>query len=306
MLRVLIADPLDPICAAKLRAAGLEVDERPDLQAGELLRVVGDYDVVIVRGRTKITREVLEHASRLRVVGRAGVGLDNIDLEAARQRGVRVVNTPEASTRSVAELVLGLMITLSRQIAWADRELKRGGWPKKVLMGEELEGKVLGVIGLGRIGRAVTRLARCLGMLTLGYDIVELPSSVVEELGVKLVGLEELLRVSDYISLHVPATPQTYHLIDEARLRVMKPTARLINTSRGSVVDEQALYRALKEGWIAGAALDVFEVEPPINRELLGLPNVVATPHIGGQTREAQRRAAELIVERVLEALSAP
>ncbi len=304
---VLITDPLHPSGVEALRSAGVKVDYRPGIPHEELLAVVGRYDALIVRGRTKVTREILEAGrGRLRAVCRAGVGLDNIDLGAAKALRVRVFNTPEASTEAVAELTVALMLSLARRLPYADRSMKEGRWAKKELMGFELKGKTLGIVGFGRIGQRVAEICSALGMRILAYRRTR-PLGIEEVLartGARLVGsLEELLRAADIITLHVPLTPQTRHMIGEREIAMMKEGAILINTSRGGVIDEEALYRALVEGKLAAAALDVFEEEPPrgTSLKLAQLPNVVATPHIGAQTVEAQETASRLAAQKLLE-----
>ena len=305
-IRVLITDPVDPSGPELLRSAGVQVDYRPDISADELKAIVGQYDALMVRGRTKVTREVLEAgAGRLRAVCRVGVGLDNIDLGAAEELGITVLNTPEASTQAVAELTVGLMLALARSIPRADGALKGGRWIKKELMGWELAGKTLGIIGFGRIGQRVAEICSALRMRILAYRRTRPPGieAVLARTGAKLVPLEELLRSSDIITIHVPLTPETRHMIGRREIAMMKDGAILINTSRGGVVDEKALLEALRSGKLAGAALDVFEAEPPsgTSLELAKLPNVVATPHIGAQTREAQRAASRMAAEKLIE-----
>lgn len=299
-----MCDPIEKSAVDILSSAGVQVDSRPTITAEELLEAVKSYNILVVRGRTKVTSKVIENGlPHLKIVGRAGVGLDNIDLEAAAKYGVKVVNTPEAPTNAVAELVIGLMICLARDIPRDDRVVRGGGWPKHARMGMELAGKTLGVVGFGRIGRRVAELARAFSMSILAYDVIEIPLEVLARTQTTITDLETLLRSSDFVTLHVPLTQETYHMIDGVMLRMMKPTSYLINVSRGAVVDEEALYEALTSGWIAGAGLDVFEKEPPAGSKLLGLENVVLTPHIGAQTREAQEAAATMLAEKILREL---
>lgn len=300
-LRILISDGLEPKGQAVLRAAAM-VDDIPDISASQLLDAIPAYDALIVRSRTKVTPAVLETAARLRVVGRAGVGVDNINLPAAQARGVVVVNAPTATTISVAEQTLGLMLALARRIPWADAAVKRGDWPKKELMGVELNGKTLGVIGFGNIGRAVAQRARCLGMQVLVNSLQVTPEQVAQH-GAELVDLLDLLDQADFITLHVPLNETTRNLIDAAALKRVKPGVRLICTARGGVVDENALLEALDSGQVAGAALDVFAQEPTGASPLVTHPNVIATPHVSGQTADAQERVAEDIAVEVLRAL---
>ena len=302
-MRVLVAAPLHEKAFEVLRNAGFEVlyEEYPDEE--RLVELVGDVEAVIVRSKPKVTRKVIENAPNLKVIGRAGVGLDNIDLEAAKERGIEVVNSPGASSRSVAELALALMFNVARKIAFADRKMREGVWAKKQCMGFELEGKTLGIVGFGRIGYQIAKIAKAMGMNLLLYD--PYPNfQRAEEVGGKFVELEELLKESDVVTLHVPLLDSTYHLINEERLRLMKPTAILINAARGPIIDTDALVKALREGWIAGAALDVFEEEPlPKGHPLTELDNVVLTPHIGASTVEAQMRAGVQVAEQIVEIL---
>jgi D-3-phosphoglycerate dehydrogenase / 2-oxoglutarate reductase len=296
MAKVLICDHVEVEQLAL--GPGISVDYRPDITRDELLKVAGDYEAFIVRSRTKIDRQVLEKATRLRLVARPGTGLDNIDVDYAKSRGVSVVNSPESLVEGVAEHVVLLMLALSRKLVQADTGMKAGKWEKNSLMGKELRGKVLGVVGLGRIGRRIAEIARTLGMSVLFYDVVTITPEVVSELGAKVVSLEELFSSADYVTMHVPMTPDTAHMVGATRLARMKPTAFLINTSRGGVIDEDALAAALREGRLGGAALDVFEKEPP-SGAILSAPNTILTPHIGGQTEEAQASAITAIGERV-------
>ena len=305
-VRVLITDPLDEAGRRALERAGVEVDYRPDISPEELKAVIGQYDALIVRGRTKLWRDVLEAgARRLRAICRAGVGLDNIDLGAAEELGIKVFNTPEAPTEAVAELTVALMLSLARAIPRADKAMKEGRWIKRELMGWELAGKTLGIIGFGRIGQRVAEICSAFRMHILAYRRTRPPGleEVLRRTGARMAPLEELIRSSDIITIHVPLTPQTRHMIGEREIAMMRDGVIIINTSRGGVIDEEALLKALKNGKIAAAALDVFEEEPPkgVSLELARLPNVIATPHIGGQTREAQKKASEMAAEKLIE-----
>ena len=301
MAKVLICDHVE---VEKLALGpGVVVDYRPTITKEELLAVAGEYDAFIVRSRTKIDRAVLDKATRLRLVARPGTGLDNIDVEYAKSKGVTVVNSPESLVEAVAEHVVLLMLALSRKLVVADVGTRAGKWEKNTLMGKELKGKVLGIIGLGRIGKRIAEVAKTLGMSVLFYDVISIPPEVIAPLGAKVVGLDELVRSSDYITLHVPITADTAHMIGAQRLGQMKKTAFLINTSRGGVIDEAALAAALQNGAIAGAALDVFEKEPP-SGPILTAPNTILTPHIGGQTEEAQTNAIVVVGEKVRDFLS--
>ncbi len=251
-----------------------------------------------MRSRTKVDGEVLDRSPRLRLVARPGTGLDNIDVEYAKSKGVQVVNSPESLVEAVAEHVTLLMLALSRKLVAAAEATKAGKWEKESLLGVELDGRVLGIVGLGRIGRRIGEIARTLGMKILAYDVIPLAPEVISSLSCRVVGLDELFHSADYITLHVPMTDQTRHMVDAGRLASMKKSAFLINTSRGGVVDEHALVEALTNGRIAGAALDVFEQEPPAG-EILSAPGLILTPHIGGQTAQAQANAIVVVGEKV-------
>ncbi len=302
-MKVLVAAPLHEKAVEILKNAGLEVvyEEYPDQE--KLKELVKDVSAIIVRSKPKVTKEIIDTAPNLKVIARAGVGLDNIDVEYAKSKGIEIVNAPAASSRSVAELAIALIFNVARKVAFADRKMREGVWAKKQCMGFELEGKTLGVIGFGRIGYAVAKIAKAIGMKILLYDVIKNEERAREVDG-KFVELEELLKNSDVITIHVPLLESTHHLINEERLKLMKPTAILINTSRGPIVDTNALVKALQEGWIAGAGLDVFEEEPlPKDHPLTKFDNVVLTPHIGASTVEAQERAGIEVAEKVVKIL---
>jgi len=299
--KILLTDGLHENGQAILRAAA-QVDDRNDISAEDLLKVASEYDAMIVRGRTKVTAEVFAAASKLKIVGRAGVGVDNIDLKAAAAANVRVVNAPKSTSLAVAELTLGLMFAVARMIPKADATMKSGQWIKKQLEGVELNGKVLGVIGMGNIGSAVAQRAAALGMKVIGYDPL-IAAEVIRQRGAEPVALADLFAQSDFITIHVPLTDETRGLINGQTLSQMKRGVRLICAARGGVVDETALLGALDSGQVAAAGLDVFAKEPPGLTALVAHPNVVATPHIGAQTEEAQTRAAEDIASEVLAGL---
>ena len=302
-MKVLVCDPIHEDGIKILKDAGFEIDISPEISYEELKGKVRNYDVLVVRSRTKVTREIIEAGEKLKVVGRAGAGIDNIDVEAAKEKGVKVLNTPEAPAIAVAELTIGLLLSLARQIPRADSSMKEGRWAKKEFKGWQLNSKTFGVIGLGHIGEKVARLAKAFGMKILITKRTPPPPEILKELEAEFVPLDELLRRSDVISLHVPLTPQTYHMIGEREIQLMKDGAFIINTSRGAVIDEKALLKALKSGKLGGAALDVYEVEPPEDYSLMKLPNVVCTPHIGAQTVEAQRAAATLLAQKIVNEL---
>ena len=302
--RVLVCDPIHDDGINLLMESGYVVDLRTLIMDSELVEVIGDFDAIIVRSRTKVTERVLEAGMRLKAVARAGVGLDNIDLNAAKRLGINVVNSPEAPSNAVAELVLGLMLSLARRIPEADASMKKGEWIKKRLTGMELKGRTLGIIGFGRIGYQLATKAVALGMRVLAYDVViEKLMKLVEEAGADTVDLDELLGSSDFVTVHVPLLPQTKHMIGAEEMSVMKDGAYLINAARGGVVDDEALRRALVSGKLAGAALDVYEEEPPRNLSLTGLQNVVSLPHIGAATVEAQRANSTIVAEKLIKIL---
>ena len=299
-IKILICDPMENEGIQKLEGAGFTVDVKPTITSEELKKTVSNYDVLIVRSRTKVTKEIFEAGKQLKLVGRTGAGLDNIDLEAAQKKGVTVFNTPEAPAEGVAELTMGLMLALARSIPSADKAMKEGKWIKKDLMGWELKDKILGTIGLGNIGERAAKLARAFGMKILIKKRTPPDPAILKELEAEFVSLQELLKRSDIVTIHVPYSSQTHHMIGAKELQLMKKGSYLINTSRGAIVDEKALLEALQSQRLRGAALDVYEVEPPTNWTLMQLPNVVCTPHIGAQTEEAQKTASVLIAEKII------
>jgi D-3-phosphoglycerate dehydrogenase len=246
---------------------------------------------------------MIAKADKCKIIARVGVGLDNIDQVAAKEKDIRVINAVEGAMNAVAELVIGLMLSLAREIPRADREVRNGNWIKKELMGTELRGKYLGIVGLGNIGKRLGRLAKALNMNIIGYDVVPIDEEFSKEVGLMKADLGTLLASSDYVSLHVPLLDSTKHLINSEKMRTMKNTSRIINTSRGGVIDEDALYEYLKDGKLGGAALDVFEVEPATSNKLASLPNFISTPHMGAQTKEAQSLAANVIAEKIIQIL---
>lgn len=298
---ILLTDGLEENGQSILRKEAT-VDDRPGISADDLLKIVGNYDAVIVRGRTKVTPAVFDAGPRLKVVGRAGVGVDNIDLAAAKAHGVTVVNSPLATTLAVAELTMSLMLSAVREIPRADAALKAGKWLKKELEGAELATKTLGIIGFGRIGAAVGKRAAAFDMNVIAYDPLVSPEEIRAR-GAEPVSLDELLARSDFISLHTPLTAETKGIIGAEAFAKMKPGVYLVCAARGGVIDEEALAAALDAGKVAGAALDVFTAEPPGLTALVAHPKVIGTPHIGAQTVEAQQRAAADIAGEVLAAL---
>ena len=300
--KILLTDGLEDNGKEILRASA-EVVDQSGISAEDLLKVVGEYDALIVRGRTKVTNAVFEAGKKLKVVGRAGVGVDNIDLEAAKAHHVTVVNSPLATTVAVAELTLSLMLSLVREIPRADASMKSGKWLKKEFEGRELYGKTLGVLGFGRIGSAVAARAKAFEMKILAYDPV-VPAEDIRARGGEPVSLDDLLKQSDMITMHMPLTSESRHLLNREAFSKMKDGVYIVCAARGGVIDEDALLEALNSGKVAGAALDVFATEPPGETELVAHPHVIDTPHVGAQTVEAQTRAAHDIAEEVLNALA--
>ena len=300
---VLICDQVNPILKEILEKNGLKVTYEPEITTEQIAEKIGSFNVVVVRGRTKLVKELIEKADNCQIIARVGVGLDNIDEDAAKVKNIRVINAVEGAITAVAELVVGLMLSMAREIPRADREIRNGNWIKKEMMGSELKGKYLGIIGLGNIGKRLGRLARALNMNIIGYDIVPINEEFSKEVGLMKADLDTLLASSDYVSLHVPLLDSTKHMINAEKLRLMKKTAHIVNTSRGGVIDEEALYNALKDGNLESAALDVFEIEPATGNKLANLPNFIATPHIGAQTKEAQSLAANVIAEKIIQLL---
>ncbi|MEE4166417.1 MAG: phosphoglycerate dehydrogenase [Desulfocapsaceae bacterium] len=303
-MRVLISDNLAPIGVQILKDAGIEVDVKTGMNPDELKAIIGDYDGLVIRSSTRVTADLLASASRLRVVGRAGIGLDNVDIAAASQKGVVVMNAPDGNATTAAEHALCMMMSLSRNIPQACASMKAGKWDKKKFMGRELTGKTFGVIGVGRIGGIAANRAQGLKMKTIAYD-PHMPKDIAEKSGVELVSLEELARRADYISVHVPLTKETKNLVSHEFFSLMKQDAMFIDCARGGVCDEAALYEALKNKAIGGAALDVFAEEPTTleNCRLLELDNFISTPHLGASTSEAQENVAVAIAEQVADYL---
>ena len=300
---VLICDQVNPVLNEILEKNGLQITYEPEITPEQIQDKIENFEVVIVRSRTKITKDMIDKASKCQIIARVGVGLDNIDQAAAKEKNIRVINAVEGAMNAVAELVIGLMLSLAREIPRADREVRNGNWIKKELMGTELRGKYLGIVGLGNIGKRLGRLARALNMNIIGYDVVPIDEEFSKEVGLMKADLGTLLASSDYVSLHVPLLDSTKHLINAEKMGTMKNTSRIINTSRGGVIDEDALYEFLKDGKLGGAALDVFEVEPATSNNLATLPNFISTPHMGAQTKEAQSLAANVIAEKIIQIL---
>jgi D-3-phosphoglycerate dehydrogenase len=298
---ILITDGLDETGQSILRESAV-VDDKSGISAEDLLGVISEYDALIVRGRTKVTASVMGAASNLKVIGRAGVGVDNIDLDAAKERGIAVVNAPVSTSLAVVELTFGLLLAMAREITRADAGMKQDKWLKKELMGVELNGKTLGIIGFGRIGVEVGKRASAFGMNVIAYDPLVSEDEIARQ-GVEPVSIQDLYAWSDFISLHLPLSVQTRDMMGPLAFSQMKDGVRIVCAARGGIIDESALVTALNNGKVATAALDVFEQEPPGLTEAVSHPRVIATPHIGAQTAEAQSRASDDIANEVLSAL---
>lgn len=292
-MKVLICDPIAKSAIERLRSKGFEVDVEDTITPERLLEVIGDYDAMVVRSRTKVKKAVLDKASKLKVIIRGGVGVDNIDVEAAEAKGIKVLNTPAASTDSVAELAIAYIFALARPIVQATESLRAGKWEKAKFHGTEVQGKTLGIIGMGRIGMAVAKRAAALGMIVLGYDSRTIGPAPF----IMMVPLDELLAKSDYITLHIPLTEESHHMIGADAIAKMKKGVKLIDCARGGVIDEEALYQAIVSGHVAGAALDVFENEPLTDNKLFTLPQVIGSPHMGASTTEATDRIGDEVVD---------
>jgi D-3-phosphoglycerate dehydrogenase len=307
--RVLVCDPIRSEGLAILRQAGFDVQEQPNITPPQLEAAIAEFDAVIVRGRTKITAPVIQAGKKLRVIGRSGVGLDNIDLESAKTHGIKVVSTPAAPTTSVAELTVGLILAALRKIPYADRTIKDGKWVKNELMGSELKAKTVGIVGAaGRIGFEVARIAvQGFGAHVLGYDVIDFAQKAQQIGFTSIPDLPQLLSQADIVSIHVPYLPSTHHLINAKSIEQMKTGGVLVTPSRGDIVDGRALLDGLKSGKLAAAGLDVFHNEPPTEeweKELTKQPNVICTAHIGAQTEECQQLESTQVAELIITALS--
>ncbi len=303
-MKILITDKMANEAIELLKDAGHDVTF-DEMDGETLLKEISTYDALMVRGRTKAVKEIVEAGASgsLKVIGRAGIGVDNVDIETAAKLGIPVVNAPTGSTASVAELVIGHMLALSRHLSKADMTMKKGEWIKKQLKGNELGGKTLGLVGCGNIGRLTGKFAQAFGMSVIGYDPFISKEDLKKDEIEKIDELAELMGKADFISLHLPHIPKTHHIVNKQMISKMKPTACIINCARGGTVDEKALYTALKNGEIAGAGLDVYEQEPPKDSPLLQLDNIMLTPHIGANTKEGQIRAGTVCAEQILKVL---
>jgi len=295
-MKILICDKTEKEAIELMKAAGLQVDVRDDITPEELPRVLPSYEGMVVRSRTKVRQPLIDVCPNLKVIVRGGVGLDTIDADYAKSKGIAVMNTPMASSASVAELTIGYMFALARSVIQATQSMKAEKWEKKLFEGDEIGGKTLGLIGIGNIGKEVAKRAKALGMAIIAYD-----PYVKSVDGVKMVTLDELLANSDYISLHLPKTKESANMIGKAQIDRMKNNVRIVNCARGGIIDENALYEGLTNGKIAGAALDVYAEEPPSNWKLIKLPNVIGSPHIGAATREAQGRVGAEVAQKLID-----
>ncbi|HEY9151285.1 MAG TPA: hydroxyacid dehydrogenase [Anaerolineales bacterium] len=294
-MKILVCDKTEKESIDQMRAAGLTVDVRDDISPEDLMKVLPAYDGMVVRSRTKVRGPLMDVCPNLKVIVRGGVGLDTIDADYAKTKGITVMNTPLASSASVAELTIGYMLALARSLYQATALMKSEKWDKKAFEGDEIGGKTLGLVGVGNIGKEVAKRASALGMKVVAYD-----PYIKEIAGVKLVSLDELLAQSDYISLHLPKTKESANMIDAAKFARMKTGVRIVNCARGGIIDENALYDALISGKVAGAALDVYAEEPPTDWKLVKLPNVIGSPHIGAATKEAQGRIGAEVAEKLI------
>ncbi|MFH1655364.1 MAG: phosphoglycerate dehydrogenase [Candidatus Omnitrophota bacterium] len=302
-MKVLVSDKLSQEGLKILeKEKEIQVDVKTGLDPEELKKIIKNYDAIIIRSGTKLKKDIIDKADNLRVIGRAGVGLDNVDLTAATSRGIIVMNTPAGNTISTAEHTMSLILALSRNIPQSAASLKAGEWKRSKFMGTELHNKILGIVGLGRIGSEVAKRALSFGMKIIAYDPF-LSLDVAKQAGVEVVELKDLLKKADYITLHTPLSAETKHMISDKEFALMKTTAKIVNCARGGIIDEKALEKAIKAGKIAGAAIDVFEKEPPLDSPLLKLDNVITTPHLGASTEEAQVNVAIEIAEVVRDAL---
>jgi len=295
-MKVLICDATAQSALDTIAAAGIEVVDRPDITPEELMEVAAEYDVFVVRSRTKVREALIDAATNLKAIVRGGVGLDNIDVDYARSKGIQVLNTPTASTEAVAELTIGYIFALARQIPQMTASMKAGEWAKKAFSkGSEVNGKTLGLVGAGRIAQAAGRRASALGMQVIAYD-----PYVESAEGIEMVSLDDLLARADFISLHVPHTAETHNIIGAEQIAAAKEGAYIINCGRGGTLDEDALYAAIESGRIAGAALDVYAEEPSKGHKLYTLPQVIGSPHVGAGTREAKARVGEEVAKNVI------
>lgn len=303
MFKVLVSDPISNVGLKTLMEdSAIELDVNTGLEKEELIKIIGNYDALLVRSQTKVTADIINAGTNLKVIGRAGVGVDNIDLDAATDRGILVINAPDGNTISTAEHAFAMLISLARNIPQAHGKLKHGVWDRKSFTGVELNKKVLGVVGVGRIGAEVVKRAKSFNMDILGFDPF-MSKERAEQLGIRLASVEEIFSNADFITFHTPLTKETKYMLDKPQFATMKKGVRIVNCARGGIINEAALYDAIKEGIVAGAALDVFEEEPAVGNPLLDLPQVVTTPHLGASTEEAQLNVAIDVAEEVANVL---
>lgn len=305
--RILIADSIHKDAIDLLESAGFEIVNQPEISHDELIKIISDFDAIVVRSRTVVARDVIEAGKRLKVVARSGVGLDNVDLVAAKGREIKVVNSPEGPSISVAELVFAFALSIVRKVAFADHGMREGKWLKKECKGSELRGRVLGIVGFGLIGEEVAKRAIAFDMTVLGFDILPDRIKIMKRMGVRSCSIKELISASNILTVHVPLNPKTKGLIGATEIGMLPKGAIVINTARGGIVDELALYDGLVNGHLGGAGLDVYSEEPPhqnsLLRKLIALPNVVCTPHIGAETSDASRKNSMIIAEKLKELL---
>ncbi len=299
-MKVLVTDPIEQVCTDVLQKEGIEVDSKPGLPADEIKKIIGGYDALIVRSGTKVTADIIAEAKQMKVIGRAGAGVDNIDAKAATRMGIVVMNTPGGNTISTAEHTMAMMMSLARNIPQSFQSLQNDKWDRKKYTGTELYGKTLGVIGLGKVGREVAARAKAFGMNVIGYDPL-LAADAATALGLETVSVEDVIRKSDFITVHTPLTEETRGILGEKAFSICKRGVRIINCARGGIVDEEALLKALESGQVAGAAFDVFVKEPPVGNPLLKHPKVIATPHLGASTEEAQEKVAKQIADQIVD-----
>ena len=301
-MKILISDPIEQSCVDILTREGFQVDAKPGIAPEEIKKIIPEYAALIVRSGTKVTPDIIEEAKSMKVIGRAGAGVDNINVEAASRRGIIVMNTPGGNTISTAEHTVSMLLSMSRNIPQANMSLLNGKWERKKFMGTELFGKTLGIIGVGKIGKEVAVRCKAFGMMVIGFDPV-LANDVAAKIDIELVPLEEIFRRSDFISVHTPLTDETRGILNEKTFAQCKKGVRVINCARGGIIDEKALLDALNSGQVAGAAIDVFVTEPPTSNPLLQHPHLIATPHLGASTEEAQEKVAIQIAEQIADAL---
>lgn len=300
MKKVIITDKLNEQVTELFIKNLIEVDYKPGISSDELLKIIGNYNALIVRSQTKVTEEIISKAKNLEIIGRAGTGVDNIDLTAATRKGIVVMNTPGGNTISAAEHTIAMLLSLCRSIPQANATMREGKWDRKSFYGAELFGKTLGVLGLGKIGREVAKRLKAFEMTIIGFDPV-LSEKAAEELGIKLVSVEELLKESDFITVHVPLNDETKDLISDSQLSILKSGMRIVNCARGGIINEEAVIKGIEKGIIAGAAFDVFETEPPENKKLINHPKIITTPHLGASTEEAQEKVSFQICNQIID-----